>query len=129
MSLLTPVGIGLLSTFLALILKESGFKGARLFSLLAALAVIFSLSEGLTEAVRLLGESANMAGASDGARSVLKVIGISYIFGLAAESCRELGESGIASAVTLAGRVEIFLVGVPYLTELLSLGAGLLGEG
>ena len=129
MSALTPVGIGLLSVALALVLRECGFRGARLFSAVAALAVVFSLSEGLEAVSRLLGEGAAITGASEGAKCILRIIGISYIFGIAAEVCRELGEGGIASAVLVAGRVEIFLIGAPFIGELLNIAAGLLGEG
>ena len=129
MSALTPLGIAALSVVLSLILRECGFRGVRLFSAVSTLAIIFVLSEGVGTAVRMLGESAEAAGVGDGAKCVLKIIGISYAFGFGADMCRELGEVGISSAVLVAGRVEIFLVGAPYLTELLSVAVGLLGKG
>ena len=53
-------------------------------------------------------------------------MGLGYVFGFTSEICSELGEGVIASAVTAAGRVQIFLVAYPYFEKIIKLGVELL---
>jgi len=58
--------------------------------------------------------------------AMLKVTGMTYLFGISSDACRELGAQGIAKALDVVGRVEIMLVAVPYLKEIIVLGADLI---
>ena len=66
------------------------------------------------------------SGLSEAAEGVLKISGIGFLMGASADVCRELGESGIARGVTLAGRLEILCVALPFLREIVALGVELL---
>ena len=56
----------------------------------------------------------------------MKITGVSLLMGVCAEVCRELGESGVARGVVLAGRVEILCIALPYLQKIIALGVELL---
>ena len=49
------------------------------------------------------------------------------MFGITADLCTSLGEIGIARAVTVVGRVQIFAVAYPYFEKMIALGMELLG--
>ena len=61
----------------------------------------------------------------ESALSILKIIGIGYIFGISSDVCRELGEAGISSALSLIGRFEAIAVALPFIAEIFSLALSL----
>jgi stage III sporulation protein AD len=65
-------------------------------------------------------------GFSEGAGAAIKILGLGYLFGICADVCRELGENSIAKAVEVAGRAEILMVVIPFLEEIIEMGAELL---
>ncbi|MDR0840955.1 MAG: stage III sporulation protein AD [Christensenellaceae bacterium] len=57
---------------------------------------------------------------------IFKVIGIAYMAQFASETCRDAGESAVASKVELVGRVLILGAALPALLAVLGLLSGLL---
>lgn len=57
--------------------------------------------------------------------ALFKVLGIAYLTELAAQTCLDLGERGLSEKVGLCGRLMIFTVALPLLTELLETIIGL----
>ena len=53
--------------------------------------------------------------------------GLGYLFGISADICRELGESGIAKSLEVVGRVEIIAVAVPFWKKIIETGVELIG--
>lgn len=51
--------------------------------------------------------------------AVLKVIGVSYVAGFAADVCRDAGEGAIASKVEFAGKVVIMIIALPIMVAVL----------
>ena len=50
---------------------------------------------------------------------LLKMTGIAYLIEFTASSCKDAGETAIASKVELAGRILIMAMSIPILTTLL----------
>ena len=116
------MGVCVIGATLAFLLREMGFKGAKLVSsavIIAAVgfAVLYieKLSSGLE--ISVFGKSFG-----DAVLLLMKIFGTGYLFGVSADFCRELGESGIASALLVVGRVVILLEIMPTLTEIIGLG-------
>ena len=120
------IALSLICVFLALILKEIGFKGARLLSTVAMVAIIFAATEGIGSLRRLVFDAASVGGVENEAKCILKIIGVGYVYGICADVCREIGENGVANAVQVAGRVEILLISAPFIAEIISLSTGLI---
>lgn len=124
--ILRVVGISIIAAVLGLLLRESG---ARAFSFVGVFALV-----GIgAYTVSLVGRLADGFGASyfgdsiqSGAALIMKIIGTGYIFGIAADICRELGEGGLANATLAAGRVEIMLLSLPTFREIVGLGIDLM---
>ncbi len=114
--------LGLVFAFSAVLLKNLGWRGASVFTslgivmLLSELCGVFSEINKLSELWETLGE---------GGIAIFKILGIGYLFGISSEICRELGEGGISSALTLAGRFEIIAVALPFISEIFSLALSL----
>lgn len=50
---------------------------------------------------------------------VLKVIGVAYLAGFAAEVCKDAGEGALASKVEVAGKIIILALAVPVMVALM----------
>lgn len=124
--IMRSVGIASIGAFMSFILKESGFRGSRLLS---ALVIVISFAQALTGIRRLIGSIFSFSLGTEIESSVgyvLKIVGVSYVFGISSDLCREIGEGGIAAAILTVGRVEIILLSLPAISEIISLAGELL---
>lgn len=115
--------IGLLLSVMAMLLRSFGFRGAAVFSLFGVAVLLSAAAGELSDLVGKMGFGELFSG--DAARytaAIAKVVGCGYLFGICSDMCRELGEPGIAKAVTVGGRVEILLIAAPYFAEILEIG-------
>ena len=117
----------LLSAVVGVLLSELGFKGKRVFSAVAIVALVSLIGSGIKSLISdVMGISSNV-GIEESAAVALKVLGCGYVFGICSELCTELGEAGVGRALSLAGRVEILLLVMPYFVKTISLGMELIG--
>ena len=117
----------LLSAVVGVLLSELGFKGKRVFSAVAIVALVSLIGTGIKSLISdVMGISSNV-GIEESAAVALKVLGCGYVFGICSELCTELGEAGVGRALSLAGRVEILLLVMPYFVKTISLGMELIG--
>ncbi len=120
------LGAAVVFAFCALLLKTLGFRGAPVFVALAlsvmAIEIISRISSPLRSVISVLNES----GASDIAVTAFKILGIGYLFGICTDICKELGEPNIAKFLEICGRVEIMTLVLPFLIEIIEMGAELL---
>lgn len=116
----------LVSVLILALLDRLGFRGKSVFATLCILLMLISLTEGLSSGLGGIISLAERAGITDAAGCALKAVGLGYVFGFTSEICTSLGEGTIASVVTAAGRVQIFLVAYPYFEKIVKLGVELL---
>lgn len=145
---MTPVmrvcAIALICAVLGLLLREAGFRGSRLVTLVGIVALLgigasglASILDFLTEVGADMSTGSGTGGASPGGEinaatgkiidGATRIVGLGYVFGICSDVCRELGEIGVANSILVVGRVEIFLATLPYLDTLLGLVRGLVG--
>ena len=120
-------GIALLLAITAFVLRGFGWRGAPVFALFASVVL---MGEGIDELSRLIGSVeviGKEVGVGEPVGAALKVLGLEYLFGISSDACRDIGESGIAKAVEVVGRVEIIAVIMPYFAEIINAGVGLIG--
>ncbi|HET7627506.1 MAG TPA: stage III sporulation protein AD [Bacillales bacterium] len=127
MEIVQIVGLGLIATFLVLLLKEQKpvfafllvlFVGAVIFLfLIGQIQKIIAMVEQLAESAHL-----NMIYV----KTILKIIGIAYIAEFGAQMTRDAGQGAIASKIELAGKVLILLLAIPIITAVIQTVIGLL---
>ena len=118
----------LIAAVCGILLRELGWRGAGVFSVLALVIFLGTVADGissLSKDVLLISEE---YGVGRTAKEILKVIGVSYLFGICSDVCSELGERAIAGALTVVGRVEILLLVMPYFFEMIRNAAALVGQ-
>jgi hypothetical protein len=116
----------ILSAILGVMLSELGFKSKRLFTVLCLLVIYCTISEQVIRLIAPLSEIAEVAELSEAANCAVKAVGAGYVFGFVSEGCTELGEGRLASAMALAGRIEVFALVLPYFQKTITLGLELL---
>ena len=120
------LGVALVSAMLSALLDGLGFKSRRLFSTLSAIVVMVGLISSVSELLSSVMKIAEGTGVADVADKAVRAVGLGYVFGFTSDICNSLGESILASLVTAVGRVEIFLLALPYFMKTIELGMELL---
>ena len=58
---------------------------------------------------------------------LFKTLGICFLAQFAADSCRDAGESALASKVELAGKISILVLSLPLFEDIAQTALGLIG--
>ena len=119
---LRVVGIGVISVFCIILLREAGFRGTKLVSSVAMVGISSVALVLAGQIVSGLGMDGLDAGGGEILRLFIKIMGVGYVFGIGTDICRELGEGGVANALLGVGRVEILLICMPAFSEIFELG-------
>ena len=109
------------------LLREFGWRGGVAFSAVALAVFVGVFSDGISEIASKTLSVSESYGVGKIAKEVLKLIGVSYIFGISSDVCTELGEKTLANTLVAVGRVEIFLIVMPYFLEIVKQAASLVG--
>ena len=114
----------LITLFLGVVLKELGFKGARLIFVLGIISVIGAVVTYVGSLIDLLDGVGDVG--AEYTVAILKIIGVGYVFGICSDICTELGESVLSSSVSLIGRVEIMMLCTPFIKMIIEKGVALI---
>lgn len=113
------VGIGLMTAFLAVLIKEQHPLFAFMLAIFTGVAIFLSLIGEIGKVIQLLSDLANQAGVKNiFLGTVLKIIGIAYIAEFGAQISRDAGQNAIAAKIELAGKVLILVMAIPIITVL-----------
>lgn len=109
-------GIGLIATFLILILKEQIPSLAFAITLVVGAIVFIFLIDQIQEIFQFLKKLASDANINIVyVETILKIIGIAYIAEFGAQITRDAGQTAIASKIELAGKIIIISIAIPIL--------------
>lgn len=121
------VGIGLIATFLALILKEQKPVFAFLLAVFVGVMIFLILIGQIERIITMLKQLAVNSGLDMiYVETILKIIGIAYISEFGAQISRDAGQGAIASKIELAGKVLILLMAIPIITAIIKTVLGIL---
>ncbi len=95
---------------------------ASLCAIAAGALLLLSALDNLEAAQAAFARLSALGGLQEGYMEVLaKVLGISFLAELAAQTCSDMGEGGLALKVGLAGRLCVFALSAPLLMKLLEM--------
>ncbi|CAJ1002990.1 MULTISPECIES: stage III sporulation protein AD [Bacillales] len=116
MEIVQIVGLGLVATILALVIKEQKPMFAFLLALASGVFIFYFLIGKIAEVIRILEKLAVQADLNlVFLETILKIIGIAYIAEFGAQMTRDAGQGAIASKIELAGKVLILVMAVPII--------------
>ena len=114
-------GLSVTAVLFAKLLRRYAEEQALLLTLLlgtaVTLAAVVSMAPILNEMDSLLGESGLSAGET---ACISKAIGICCITQLAADVCKDAGETALSSGVLLTGKITLLLLTLPLFRPLMT---------
>ncbi|QDK69564.1 stage III sporulation protein AD [Bacillus halotolerans] len=121
------VGLGLIATFLSLIVKEQKPTFAFLIVVFAGCVIFLYLVDQIYDIIRMIEKIAVNANVNMVyVETILKIIGIAYIAEFGAQLTKDAGQGAIASKIELAGKILILVMAVPILTVIIETILGLI---
>ncbi|WP_033024018.1 stage III sporulation protein AD [Geobacillus thermocatenulatus] len=127
MDILQIVGLGLIATFLVVLLQEQKSNLAFLLTVFVGCTIFLLLVNQISSILAMLRKMA------EGAHiqmvyleTMLKIIGIAYIAEFAAQISKDAGQGAIAAKIELGGKIVILALAVPILTAIIEAVIGLI---
>ena len=123
--LVTAVGLLLCGGLLSSVLRPQRPELALCLSLLAGVLVVGMLLRQLSPLVTALRRMTALGGVGENHLGVvLRGAGICLVTQLAADTCRDAGDTALAGKAELTGRILLLLLTVPLYEEILTLIVG-----
>ena len=120
------IGLALIASAVIILLRKYIPEFAIPLSVLAAAVILFLAALQSLPVIEKLEQFTSAAGISaEYIKIMLKALGICYITELAAGTCRDSGESSLASKVELAGRISVVVLSLPLISQVLEIVNGL----
>lgn len=120
MSIIPILGIGLIGTLIAVILKEYKPEFKIYISIICGIIIFFLVASSLKSFIDLVTNLSNRLNMnSEFLLILLKITGISILTEFAISICKDSGESAIASKIDLGGKITIIGISIPIISALL----------
>ncbi len=119
-------GLAILSAIVCMILKQLRVELAPFVRIGATVLILLALLPVLSE---VLGEFSGLIGGeavAPYASVMLRALGVSLVCRIAADVCRDAGESSLATGVEMAGKLLILLLCLPLVRQILSYASEIL---
>lgn len=114
------MGLALVATFLALIVKEQKPNFAFLLIVFVGCTIFLFLVDKIYEIINMLEKLAVNAKVNMVyVETILKIIGIAYIAEFASQITKDAGQGALASKIELAGKILILAMAIPILTVMI----------
>ncbi|KZZ86346.1 stage III sporulation protein AD [Bacillus sp. SJS] len=114
------VGLGLVATFLALVIKEQKPNFAFLLVVFTGCVIFLYLVDQIYEIIRMIEKIAVNANVNlIYVETIMKIIGIAYIAEFGAQLTKDAGQGAIASKIELGGKILILTMAIPILTVII----------
>ncbi len=128
MNVFTLVGLALLGTSAAVLIKDQHKDIALLLSAAFSTVLLLAAFEPLKEIVASVIYAADTYGLNDEyIKIIIKIIGVSYLVRFAADICNDSGETAMANKVELLGKLMVTVLYIPVIGEILAAVAELMG--
>ncbi|WP_181502715.1 stage III sporulation protein AD [Paranoxybacillus vitaminiphilus] len=121
------VGLGLIATFLSIILNEHKSNIAFLLTVFVGCVIFLFLVDQIGAIIHMLQKIAVDANVNMiYLETILKIIGIAYIAEFGAQISKDAGQGAIASKIELGGKILILAMAIPILTAIIETVIGLI---
>ncbi len=114
------VGLGIIATVLALIIKEQMPIFAFLLATFTGIIIFLFLIGKIGGVIQVLVDLAEKSNINMiFLKTILKIIGIAYIAEFGAQIVRDAGQESIAAKIELSGKVLIMVMAIPIITVII----------
>lgn len=127
--ILLTAGLAAAAAFAALALKKYAPEISAVLSVAAGAVILISVLHRMSPIISQITQLSDKAGLSSAyGRVLIKTIGICFLCRFTADTCRDSGQSALASKVELAGKISVLLIALPLFADILSIVSGLLNN-
>ncbi|MGN1227946.1 MAG: SpoIIIAC/SpoIIIAD family protein [Christensenellales bacterium] len=127
MVFLKIIGIGLITSISALIVKQIKPEIAMFITLTGSILILFEVVGLFTNVIETFLHLTEITGIDSAIfEIVLKIIGIGYLTEFTANLCNDSGMNSVADKVLLGGKVVILIVALPIINTLIEIITSLL---
>lgn len=128
MEILALCGIAILAAAISVLLKKYNPEYSMIISVGAGVLMLYLILSQISPAVGQIKSLLSATGLSSEYGAILfKSLGICFLTQFAADSCRDSGESALASKVELAGKIMIVLIALPLFEKVAQTALSLIG--
>lgn len=128
MNVMAVAGIALCAAVIAAMLRRYHQEYAILVSIAAGIVILTAVLAAAVPAIRQVNALLTAADIpAQYAVILLKALGICFLAQFAADSCRDAGESALASKLELAGKIAIVILALPLFQKIAQTAVGLIG--
>lgn len=128
MNIVTLAGTAVVAAALCVVVRQYKPEAALGISIACGVVITAAVLSMLAPAISTLTELSAQAGLSDTfVQVLLKALAVCWITQIAADGCRDAGETAIAAKTELAGRAAVLVISLPVFTALAELITRLLG--
>lgn len=128
MNVIGIAGLALVSAVIAVMLRRYNQEYAVVVSITAGVIILVQILANIVPAIRQINSLLTATQLPTEYGIILfKTLGICFLAQFAADSCRDAGESALASKVELAGKLSIVLLALPLFEKIASTALALIG--
>ncbi len=127
MQLESLIAFSLCAAVLSLTLRQHRPEFSVLLSIICGVGILFWLIERASPVLEQIQRLSSMAKLPEAGGILLKSLGICLITQIACDTCRDIGETAIASRLETAGKVAMLLLILPMFLGLLEQAVFLIG--
>lgn len=121
MNVVGIAGLAIVAAIVAVMLKRYHGEYAALVSVAAGVILVVEILKNISPAVQQIKSLLTGAGLpAEYALILFKALGICLLAQFSADSCRDAGESALASKVELAGKIAVVLLSLPLFESIAS---------
>lgn len=122
MDILKVIGVGITGAIIANFIKNEKQEFTIFVTLATGIIILIYIMNSLGDVVLAFNRLTDISGINDKLFGiVLKIIGIGYITEYSASICNDFSYSSLASKIQLAGKITIFIMAMPIITNLIDL--------
>jgi stage III sporulation protein AD len=129
MNLISLVAVGIIAAVLSIILKQYKPEFGIYISLTAGIIILSYVMLAIKPVLAEVTALTRITGVNSVYGEILlKGLAICYITSLAGDTCKDAGESAIASKIELAGKIAIIVIALPMFKSLTDIIKNLIGS-
>lgn len=127
MNMISICGIAIVASVSAIALKKNAPETSVVIAIAAGVIIFLSILSDITPFVNEVYKLVNSSGMStEYGEILLKTVGICLVCQFTSDSCRDAGQSSLATRVELAAKVTVVIISIPLFEKVLSVATGLL---
>lgn len=119
-------GMAVCAVICIAILKNHKGELASAVGIFASVILISAAINEFSPAFDFVSDTVSKTGFGGYFKVLMKAMGVTMTVQFTSEICRDCGESGIASKLELAGKAEVMVLCLPFISELASLAADIM---